>query len=87
MCFQGAGSNLVDLSLIYYGLSFLGTTVNEIRALVNLAGIGFKVALLTMSHPLFWIYVLVAIGLAALWVVLMQALYRRAQIPVQLFVF
>jgi anti-sigma factor RsiW len=83
----GASSNLIDLSAIYYGLAFLGATVNDIRALANFAGIGLKVALLTMLQPLFWVFVLVAIGLAALWVRLMQGLYRRAQIPVQLFVF
>jgi predicted anti-sigma-YlaC factor YlaD len=83
----GVSSNLIDLSAIYYGLAFLGATVNDIRALANFAGIGLKVALLTMIQPLFWVYVFMAIGLAALWVRLMQGLYRRAQIPAQLFVF
>ena len=83
----GVSSNLIDLSAIYYGLALLGATVNDVRALVNFAGIGLKVALLTMLQPLFWVYVFVAIGLAALWVRLMQGLYRRAQIPAQLFVF
>jgi predicted anti-sigma-YlaC factor YlaD len=83
----GVSSNLIDLSAIYYGLALLGATVNDIRALANFAGIGLKVALLTMLQPLFWVYVFVAIGLTALWVRLMQGLYRRAQIPAQLFVF
>lgn len=83
----GASSNLIDLSAVYYGLALLGATVNDLRALANFAGIGLKVALLTMLQPLFWLYLFVAIGLGALWVRLMQGLYRRAEIPVQLFVF
>ncbi len=81
-----ASGTLFELGTIYYGLGILGTTVNDIRAVVNLLGMGVKVALLIMSQPLFWVYVLMAIGLTALWVRVMQSVYRRAPIGIQIFI-
>jgi predicted anti-sigma-YlaC factor YlaD len=81
-----ASGTLFEMGTIYYGLGILGTTVNDIRAIVNLLGMGVKVALLIMSQPLFWIYVLIAIGLTALWVRVMQSVYRRTPIGIQIFI-
>ncbi len=77
---------LVELGPIYYSLANLGGLVNNVRAMVNLLGIGVKVAWLTMTQPLFWIYVLLTMGLTGLWVRLMQSLYRRVPLTVQFFV-
>ena len=80
-----SGGLLIDPGTVYYSLGILGGLVNDIRAAVNLGGMGLKVAWLIMGQPLFWIYVLVAIGLTGLWAGLMQSLYRRASITTQLF--
>ena len=82
----GVSSALFDVSVLLYGLGFVGATVNLLRTWLNLGGLGLEVALLTMRQPLFWVFVLVAIGLAALWVRLMQSLYRRVPTTVQLFI-
>ena len=80
------GGTLLEISTVFYGLGILGETVKETRAVVNLLGMGFKVALLIMSQPVFWVCVLAAIGLTALWVSFMQSLYRRAPVGIQIFI-
>lgn len=82
---MNTGGALVELGPIYYGLASLGGLVNNVRAVVNLLGMGVKVAWLTMTQPLFWMYILLIIGLTASWVRLMQSLYRRVPLTTQLF--
>ncbi len=79
-----AGSSLLDISIVYYGIGLLGSTVSEVRLFANLAELILKLALLMMSQPLFWAYVAVAMGLAALWVRLIQTAYRRTPVVVQM---
>ena len=81
-----SGGTLIELGPIFYSLASLGELVNNVRAMVNLLGMGLRVAWLTMTQPLFWVYILLAIGLTALWVRLMQSLYRQAPLTTQLFV-
>jgi hypothetical protein len=83
---MNTSGTLVELGPIYYGLASLGGLINNVRAMVNLLGMGLKVSWLTMTQPLFWVYILLAIGLTALWVRLMQSLYRRVPLTTQLFV-
>lgn len=80
----GAGSNLLDISLVYYGLGLVGSTVNEVRLAANLAELAVRVAVLTMQQPLFWGYAAAALGLAALWLKLMQVAYKRVPVTIQM---
>jgi len=79
-----AGSSLLDISIVYYGIALLGSTVSEVRLFATLAELALKLAILVMSQPLFWAYVAVAMGLAALWVRLVQTAYRRTAVAVQM---
>lgn len=82
----GAGSNLLQVTTLFYGLGLLGETIDKAELFLNLAGLGVRVALLTMRQPLFWGVVLVAIALAGLWLRLMRQIYRRAPAMVELFI-
>jgi len=82
----GAGSNLLQVTTLFYGLGLLGETIDKAELFLSLVGLGVRVALLTMRQPLFWGVVLVAIALAGLWVRLMQQIYRRAPAIVELFI-
>ncbi|MBN1995654.1 MAG: zf-HC2 domain-containing protein [Anaerolineae bacterium] len=76
----GARATMLNVQTLYYFLGELGGVVNQIRAFINLGGLFFKVALLAMSQPLFWGYVIVTMLLTATWFRVMQLLYRRAPV-------
>jgi hypothetical protein len=82
----GAGSNLLQVTTLFYGLGLVGEAIDKAELFLNLAGLGIRVALLTMRQPLFWGAVLVAVALAGLWVRLMRQIYRRAPAMVELFI-
>ncbi|MEW5957388.1 MAG: zf-HC2 domain-containing protein [Chloroflexota bacterium] len=85
----GAGSNLLQVSTLFYGLGLVSEVVDQTQLYLNLAGLGLSVALLTMRQPVFWGLVLLAIALAGLWVRLMRQIYRRASpapVMVELFI-
>jgi predicted anti-sigma-YlaC factor YlaD len=82
----GTGAAWFSTSSLYYALGLIGELVNQARLLTNLVGLGLKVALLTMNQPLFWVFVLVALGLAGFWVRLLRSVYRRETVTGQLFV-
>jgi hypothetical protein len=77
---------LLDTRALYEWLGMLGGIVNQIRAYINLSGLFLKVAFITMSQPLFWLYVAVTLGLTWLWVRVIQMVYRRAPVNVELLV-
>jgi hypothetical protein len=82
----GAGSTWLTWPTLYYWLGEAGGFVNQIRALINLGGLFFKVAFIAMSQPLFWGFVVVTIALTTTWVRVLQLLYRRAPIRAMLFI-
>lgn len=81
-----AGATLFDTTTLYYGLGLLGERVNEVRLVVNLAGLVVKVALLTMRQPVFWGVLAAAAGLAGLWVRLVRSVYRQKTVPVHILI-
>lgn len=83
---MGAGSNLLHVSTLFYGLALLGETVDQLDFYLNIAGLGLKIALLIMRQPVFWGLVVVAFALGGLWVRLMQQIYRRAPAMIELFI-
>jgi hypothetical protein len=82
----GTGTTLLDMRTFYEWLGTLGEIVNQIRAYINLGGLFFKIAFIIMSQPLFWVYVVVAIGLIWLWVRVIQLAYRRTPLTIEIFV-
>ena len=82
----GTGTTLLDMRTFYECLGTLGEIVNQIRAYINLGGLFFKIAFIIMSQPLFWVYVVVAIGLIWLWVRVIQLAYQRTPLTIEIFV-
>ena len=80
------GSNLLQVSTLFYGLGLVAETADTARLYLGLADLGLRVALLTMRQPVFWGLVLMAIALGGLWVRLMQQIYRRAPMMIELFI-
>jgi hypothetical protein len=39
-----------------------------------------------MGQPLFWGFIIIALGLTGLWIRLVQSVYRRETVTVQLFI-
>jgi hypothetical protein len=84
--FIGTGTALLDMQTFYEWLGTLGEIVNQIRVYINLGGLLFKVAFIIISQPLFWVYVVVTIGLSWLWVRVIQLAYRRTPLTIEIFV-
>jgi hypothetical protein len=83
----GVWQNWLDINTVYYGLGFLGTMANNMLTLVNLVRLVLKVALLTMSQPIFWGFVAVAIALTVTWIHFMRQIYRREPVNIHTLVF
>jgi hypothetical protein len=83
---MGAGSNLLQVSTLFYGLGLVAEAADTARLYLGLADLSLRVALLTMRQPVFWGLVLMAIALGGLWVRLMQQIYRRAPMMIELFI-
>ena len=80
----GAGSSMLDISLVYYGLGLLGSAVSEVRLAATLAELAVRVSLMVMRQPVFWAYLLAAIGLTGLWFHLIRSVYRKAAVSIQI---
>jgi len=80
MMLTGVSQTWLNWTAIYYILGELGGTVNQVRALINLAGLFLKAAYLTMNQPMFWGHAIVTIVLTVTWIRVMQLLYRRTSI-------
>ena len=82
----GASSTLLNLQTLYYWLGQVGEIVNQMRAFINLGALFFKVALIAMGQPIFWGYVIMTFALVAVWFRILQMLYRRAPLMLELFI-
>jgi len=72
--------------ILYPWLAALIESANNLWTFINLGILFAKTCLIIFSQPLFWVCVLVAIALAGLWVRMMQLIYRRSPINVELLV-
>jgi predicted anti-sigma-YlaC factor YlaD len=87
------GLTLINLSAVSFDagqvyqwlVSFIDSATN-LRVFLNLWFLVVKAGLVTMQEPLFWLAVLVALGMTGMWVRIMQTLLRRQPSTVE-FVF
>jgi predicted anti-sigma-YlaC factor YlaD len=81
-----AGTNLIDVAILYHSLADLIASANTLSVWFNLIGLFVKVSLLTMSQPLFWGYALVALGLTWMWLRFLKFVNRQTSTIVELLV-
>ncbi len=81
---SGWGTDWI-LPTFYTYLGRLGALVNETRAVVNLSALFFKVSLMMMQEPVFWGFVAVTLALVALWIRIVQMIYRRTPMATAMF--
>lgn len=78
--YVSAGFNLVGIDILYKGLAGLIASANTLVAWLNLAGLFLKASLITMTQPLFWGCVLVAVGMAWIWLRLLKIVNRTVTV-------
>jgi len=68
----------LDAGIFYQWLTEFIDSAASLRVLLNLAGLLLKAAYVTIQEPLFWVCVLVALVMMALWVRVMQTISQRS---------
>lgn len=80
------GFYLLDADLLYRWLITFIESVAGLRLFLRLSAIFLRASYATMGQPIFWGYVVIALGLVWLWVRSIQKLARRAFVQVDLLV-
>jgi predicted anti-sigma-YlaC factor YlaD len=68
----------LDAGIFYQWLTEFIDSATSLRVLLNLAGLLLKAAYVTIQEPLFWVCVLVALVMMALWVRVMHTISQRS---------
>ncbi len=79
-------ATIIDMQIFYYWLGWVGQTVNQVRALIELGDVFLKIGLIAVSQPAFWVIVPVAGLLTWLWLRLLTTPPRRLSTTTNLLV-
>lgn len=81
-----AGVSMLGVPALYGWLAGFIETTNTLGVWFSLAGTFLKVCLRMMSQPLFWGVVALALGMIWVWLHLLQKIYRRTVVTVELLI-
>lgn len=80
------GVSMLGVPALYGWLAGFIETTNTMGVWLSLASTFLKVCLRTMSQPLFWGVVTLALGMSWVWLRLLQKIYRRTVVTVELLI-
>jgi hypothetical protein len=81
-----AGLNTLGVSLLYHWLARFIESANFIEVWLNFGVVFLKACLITMRQPLFWVFAIVATGLAWLWLRVIKSVSQRGTATLRLFI-
>jgi hypothetical protein len=80
------GVSILGVPALYGWLAGFIEVTNTMGVWLNLAGTFLRACLITMSQPLFWGGVALALGMTWLWLRLLQKIYQRTVVTVELLI-
>lgn len=81
-----AGVSMLGVPALYGWLAGFVEVTNTLGVWLNLAGTFLRACLKTMSQPLFWGGVFLALGMSWVWLRLLQKIYQRTVVTVELLI-